>query len=201
MGFDKACAMRLYKCLVDVNKMRGIRYRNIKLGERMTDMGNRNIRAYDTQRNPDMLENAFAYYVMDINTDRLSADAYVGLAHVRIRRVKHGLPDPKGDIPKAKKLSEHSLKLDPDNPSAHLSLARCLYLGGLVDKSIEETQKAIDLYPESSAAHYDMGQYLLYKGDKKGAKEHLDITAQSEHQGIASGAKDILKKHFHGQCP
>ena len=77
---------------------------------------------------------------------------------------------------------------------AHLAVGMELFgASGYFDKKpLEQFQKAVDLAPNSAAAHFYLGKYLFGKSDS-GAKAELQRAVQLGDDQTAAAAKEYLK--------
>ncbi len=71
------------------------------------------------------------------------------------------------------------LELDPDNPEAHMGMARLLRKAGDADAAMREAKAAMRGAPDLPSALVLLGAIALDRGDKKQAAEWLDRAAAS----------------------
>ncbi len=60
---------------------------------------------------------------------------------------------------------KQALRLDPDNSSAHMSLARAYWIGkGMIDEGIKELERAVSINPEAGYAYLQLGTLYVLTG-------------------------------------
>lgn len=72
-------------------------------------------------------------------------------------------------------LSQHALRVTPDNYVAHEMHARALRLAGMTDHAISEYHRAIAINPEYFSARNDLGLLLEQRGNFAGAAEQFRL--------------------------
>ena len=82
-------------------------------------------------------------------------------------------------------LSQHALRITPDNHIALALHARALRVAGLDDHAIAEFRRAIEINPHDSAIHNDLGALLLQRGE-------LAAAVAQFRQGLKSAPQHVL---------
>ncbi|HKY04120.1 MAG TPA: protein kinase, partial [Blastocatellia bacterium] len=60
---------------------------------------------------------------------------------------------------------KQALRLDPDNSSAHMSLARAYWIGkGMIEEGIKELERAVSINPEAGYAYLQLGTLYVLTG-------------------------------------
>lgn len=60
---------------------------------------------------------------------------------------------------------KQALRLDPDNSSAHMSLARAYWIGkGMIEEGIKELERAVSINPEAGYAYLQLGSLYVLVG-------------------------------------
>jgi tetratricopeptide (TPR) repeat protein len=67
-------------------------------------------------------------------------------------------------------LFEHTLRVDPDNPMAHVNLGMLRAEEGRLDEAVSHSRRAIALRPALAGAHNNLGTALVRRGDRQGAR-------------------------------
>lgn len=144
---------------------------------------------------PELALNAEKYYLeaLSLNSDLLSAQADLAMLFVE-----------SGRIDQAIKLARNMVKINPNNATAHFSLAYIYRYGGMLAKSLEEADKAVDLDPQNPRFRR-LGLTYLYVGEYNEASDILDLDKGSAYslgwqadmflrQGKTEEARIIFKK-------
>lgn len=82
-----------------------------------------------------------------------------------------------GRMDGAKRDAERYLERQPEDPRAHYLLGKILEHTGVAgdpEKAVEEFRKAVSLDPSYPEPHRELGFLFFKKGDRAGAKEHLE---------------------------
>ena len=71
----------------------------------------------------------------------------------------------------ARKTIERALKLDPDDPRAHITLGLTIFSEGQPDEALEIYDEVVAMAPDFAPGHYNRGFVLLRMGDDEKARE------------------------------
>lgn len=93
-----------------------------------------------------------------LELDPKSVDAYIGLAHVRLRRA------PKKGFDEAITFLKRALELHPKVDRVHLELAKVYENAQSLDKSIQVTRRGIEECPMSDKLHFQLGRVQEKRG-------------------------------------
>ncbi|HWF08782.1 MAG TPA: tetratricopeptide repeat protein [Bryobacteraceae bacterium] len=83
---------------------------------------------------------------------------------------------------------------DPKRADAHEVLGDLLARRGDLNAAAPELQEAVRLQPGFGRAQFELGMVLGGKGDAAGAREHLNIAAQSSDPQASAAARQALQR-------
>src|SRR5229473_3750108 len=86
----------------------------------------------------------------------------------------------KGNIDEAIRQCEEALKIQPNEPDAHIVLGNAFMAKQDVDRAIAHYEQALTLRPEDSNAHYNLGIALQEKGETDRAAREYEKARQYE---------------------
>src|SRR4029077_20860659 len=66
-----------------------------------------------------------------------------------------------GNLDQAVKLAEQVVLLEPLRSNSYLGLGHLLYVAGRYDEARSELQKALDMNPQATFAHFTLGKILI----------------------------------------
>lgn len=145
---------------------------------------------YFLEKRTDEFFRAKDYFEQSIELDSNYAPAYAGLSEYYIRI--DTLP-PKEALPKAREYAEESLRLDPDSPESHLSLA---YVDSYFDwnwaGADQEFKRAIALAPGLARSHRWYAMYLGAMG--RTAQAMVEAQSAVDFDPLSIFAHDALAK-------
>ncbi|MEP6913832.1 MAG: protein kinase, partial [bacterium] len=123
-------------------------------------------RYYFGKRTKDGIERSIDYFQQAIALDPKFALAYARIAEAYNQQPSYPYASPNEAIPKAKAAAQQGLQIDPTLAEAHTALANSLVVYDWNSADAErEFKRAIELDPNSSAAHFRYGQlYLVPRG-------------------------------------
>jgi len=126
-------------------------------------------RAYLYQGNRE--SNALARRMAEeaIALDPKYAEAYVVLSITHTNDVFLGTSRPKESIPKAMELTQKALALNGSLADAHSKLGLLYVWSGRYDEAIAETERAVELDPNSGQLNYNLSIALRFAGRSKDA--------------------------------
>ena len=126
-------------------------------------------RAYLYQGNRE--SNALARRMAEeaIALDPKYAEAYVVLSITHTNDVFLGTSRPKESIPKAMELTQKALALNGSLADAHSKLGLLYVWSGRYDEAIAETERAVELDPNSGQLNYNLSTALRFAGNSKDA--------------------------------
>jgi len=124
-------------------------------------------RYYFARRTKDGIERSIESYQQAIALDPKFALAYARIAEAYNQVPSYPYGSPNEAIPKAKAAAQQALQIDPTLAEAHTALANSLVVYDWNQVEAErEFKRAIELDPNSSAAHFRYGQlYLAPRGE------------------------------------
>jgi tetratricopeptide (TPR) repeat protein len=77
----------------------------------------------------------------------------------------------------ARKIIEHTVRLEPKNPGLHANLGAFWVRAGKPDEAIRHFEHVLQLDPKSTGAHYELGQILLNQHQMEAARVHYETRA------------------------
>ncbi|CAB5125260.1 Adenylate cyclase (EC [Olavius algarvensis associated proteobacterium Delta 3] len=117
------------------------------------------------KRKRDNNRKAAQLYQKAVAIDPNYADAYVGLAEVRMAAANYGWTEfPGKSIQQALGFAKKAVDIDPNNAQARSQLGYIYMRSGEYDLAVKELETAIDLNPNNWRSYRDMGAVLLYSG-------------------------------------
>ena len=75
------------------------------------------------------------------------------------------------------------MKIQPNEPDAHIVLGNALMAKQDVDRAIAQYEKALTLRPEDPNAHYNLGVALQEKGQTERAAREYEKAREFEPRG------------------
>lgn len=85
-------------------------------------------------------------------------------------------------------------RLAPGNAQIHSDLADVFAAQGRAPEAAAEYAQVLQLQPQQADAHLGLGLALLQQRDIAGARQHLQIAAQSADPTIAGAAQQALQQ-------
>jgi serine/threonine-protein kinase len=146
-------------------------------------------RYYFAKRTKDGIERSIDYYRQAIVLDPKFALAYARIAEAYNQQPSYPYASPNDAIPRAKTAAQQGLQIDPTLAEAHTALANSLavYDWNWVEAE-REFKRALELDPNSSAAHFRYGQYLGEVGRFDAAIAEVSRALELEPLDITIGA-------------
>jgi predicted CXXCH cytochrome family protein len=89
---------------------------------------------------------------------------------------------------------ETAARLAPGNAQIHSDLADVFAAQNRVSEAAAEYAQVLRLQPQQADAHFGLGLALLQQRDLAGARQHLQIAAQSSDPAIAGAAQQALQQ-------
>jgi adenylate cyclase len=126
-------------------------------------------RAYLFQGNRESNALARQLAVEAIALDPKYAEAYVVLSITHTNDVFLGTSRPKDAIPKATELTQKALALNGSLADAHSKLGLLYLWSGRYDEAIAETERGVELDPNSGQMNYNLAAALRFAGKSKEA--------------------------------
>ena len=91
-----------------------------------------------------------------------------------------------GHTESAIEAAQHALQLDPLSASAQSNLASILWMARQFDRSIAETRKLLELFPDLPAGYEDLGRCFEALGDADQAEKEFRRAAELSHHSPGS---------------
>lgn len=150
---------------------------------------------------PASVGKSVAWFERAIQLNPTSALAHAGLADALVVQGDLGLADPGDLFPRAKKLAEMAVSIDPQLPAAHASLGMALLLYDWNWKAAEvELRRAISLDPKFAPGYHRYAWLLAKAGrfneSKRMIRKALDLDPVSPLIGAHSGAILYLAREY-----
>jgi tetratricopeptide (TPR) repeat protein len=96
-----------------------------------------------------------------------------------------------GELELAEAHYRESLAIEPQ-PAIYNDLGFVLEREGLSDEAAELYRKSLELDPESSSAHYNLGVHLLRRGEYSAAEPHLRAALETKPNAQKHGALGLV---------
>lgn len=133
-------------------------------------------------------ENARAaeFFHLSTRLDPTFSRAHAGLSFTHWQRAFQRWGDRDAETRDALKAAGHSLLVDDQNPAAHWSMGRALWLTGDHDEAVRELEHSVHLSPNFALGHYALAFVHAQSGDPQAA------IAASDHSRLLSPYDPLL---------
>jgi tetratricopeptide (TPR) repeat protein len=148
-------------------------------------------RVYETHNNTDAAE---AMYKRALETSETNLPALLGYAHVLDRQ---------GKLDEATHYYQQAALHHPEDATAHNDLGLCYARGGMLNESVVELAKAVELQPQKQLYRNNIATVFVELGQPQQALQHLMVTEQPAvaHYNLACllqqrGQSQAAASHF-----
>ena len=133
-------------------------------------------------------ENARAaeFFRLSTRLDPTFSRAHAGLSFTHWQRAFQRWSDRESETRNALKTAGQSLLVDDQNPAAHWSMGRALWLSGDHDEAVRELEQSVRLSPNFALGHYALAFVHSQSGDPAAA------IASSDHSRLLSPCDPLL---------
>lgn len=131
-------------------------------------------------------ERAAEFFRLSTRLDPTFSRAHAGLSFTHWQRAFQRWGDRDGEIRHALKAAGQSLLVDDQNPAAHWSMGRALWLTGDHDQAVRELEHSVHLSPNFALGHYALAFVHSQSGDPNAA------IAASDHSRLLSPYDPLL---------
>jgi tetratricopeptide (TPR) repeat protein len=109
--------------------------------------------------------------------------------------VRDGVAQPPGARYTADCYFERGIRWRPRDPNVRLVYAIHHHRLGRIDRAIEQARIGLELAPDHPEIHYNLGLFLVRKGDYAGAREHAERAYELGHP--LQGLRNRLRRAGH----
>lgn len=130
------------------------------------------------KRTPNDNREAFTLFNKALALDPDNVVALVGYARVLVTDLTEGWAPPQERamrLDQAEAALQHALKIDANNPGAHLAMGYLWRVRGEPERAIAELEQALRLAPYNAWARSELGRNRLEAGDSEGAIREVEI--------------------------
>ncbi len=114
-------------------------------------------------------DSARRFFQAAVRQDPTFARAQAGLSFTHFQSAFQQWGDREAAMRQALEAARHSLALDEQDPAAHWSMGRALWLHGQLEPSLGELQSAVSLSPNFALGHYALAFVNSQSGDPQAA--------------------------------
>ncbi|PSJ62744.1 transcriptional regulator [Mesorhizobium soli] len=135
---------------------------------------------------PDENARAAEFFHLSTRLDPTFSRAHAGLSFTHWQRAFQRWSDRDAETRNALKAAGQSLLIDDQNPAAHWSMGRALWLSGDHDEAVRELEQSVHLSPNFALGHYALSFVHSQSGDPAAA------IASSDHSRLLSPCDPLL---------
>ena len=116
------------------------------------------------------------FFEMAVRLDPSFSRAQAGLSFTHFQDAFQGWSPREPAVARSLEAAHASVLVDDRDPAAHLAMGRALWLGGRLDPSIAELERAVELSPNFAMGHYTLAFVHSQEGDPLRAIDSSDYS-------------------------